>query len=68
MHKSRMMCTCKALVELAETDYVWAGCNPDERLRNAHVQFTKMCRQHKIRTSVEICHSIIAMPFFVNKM
>ena len=39
----------KALVELTETDAIWPGNSPDERLRNAHVDFVKLCRQNKIR-------------------
>lgn len=40
----------KALVELTETDIVWSAPNIDERLRLAFVQFTTLCKQHKVRT------------------
>lgn len=40
----------EALVEMAETEHVWPGQSADDRLRNAHVEFTKLCRQHKVRT------------------
>lgn len=43
--------TMQALVELSETNIVWPGDCVDDRLRNAHAQFTKLCRQYKIRVS-----------------
>ena len=46
------MQTTQALVELSASDMVWSGSSADERLRRAHVDFVKLCRQHKIRSSV----------------
>lgn len=40
---------CQALVELTRSDLVWNGQNIDDRLRQAFVQFTALCRQHKVR-------------------
>ena len=36
-------------MELTETNAIWPGNSPDERLRNAHVEFVKLCRENKIR-------------------
>lgn len=39
----------EALIELSEMPGVWPGSTQDERLRAAHVEFTALCRQHKVR-------------------
>lgn len=36
-------------MELSETSDVWPGANQDARLRAAHVEFARLCRQHKVR-------------------
>lgn len=40
-------------MELSESEVVWPGNTADERLRRGHVDFVRLCRQHKIRPSVE---------------
>lgn len=44
----------EALVELSEDDSVWPGQSVDDRLRYAHVQFVKLCREQKIRLSAAL--------------
>ena len=36
-------------MELTASDLVWTAPNVDERLRKAFVEFTRLCKQHKIR-------------------
>ena len=40
----------EALIELSSTDEVWQGASQDERLRKAHIEFTQLCKSHKIRS------------------
>ena len=42
-------CIAEALLELCQTNEVWIGNSPDERLRQAHIEFTRLCKVHKIR-------------------
>ena len=53
VHNGNLLKTIEALMELAESDAVWPGRTADERLRRGYVDFVKLCRQQKIRTSVE---------------
>lgn len=39
----------EALIELTEDETIWQGDTQDERLRQAYVQFTAECRQHRVR-------------------
>lgn len=43
----------KALAELTSTNAIWAADTQDERLRLAFVDFTSLCRQHKISALVK---------------
>lgn len=36
-------------MELTASDIVWTAPNVDERLRKAFVEFTALCKVHKIR-------------------
>ena len=48
-YKGKTVSVPKALIELSETNAVWPGSTPDERLRYAHVEFSRLCKQHKVR-------------------
>ena len=38
----------EALIELTEDETIWQGDSQDERLRQAYVQFSAECRQHRV--------------------